>query len=181
MTSLAPGQLATPRSLLDAGTLAGASDVELMQTVAAILAVQHERALTGGDIDAMVENAFLGGFTSKGEAGRPWVEHGLLICPGSRKDKSATSHDCTYVSVEGEWAFATGTHIADVSRQVPGPRMHRQSITVLPLVEGCRLDLVTSAARSGGPCEMKKALCFQVRGGALVEVSARARKPDGHR
>jgi hypothetical protein len=180
-TSMAAGQVDTPLSLLTDDQLAAATDDQLAHTVAAILAVQHERALTGGDLGALTEKAFLEGFDHRGEAGRPWIEAGLLFCPGHWKEKSKTSHECTFVSVDGQWVWDTGSHVVDEKREVPGPRRLMQFITVVPVVEGAKVDMVSSKSRSNGPCEMQKATSFQVRAGELVEVSARARKPNGHR
>jgi hypothetical protein len=110
----------TPDTLLADEQLAAASDTELAHTVAAILWVQHQRALTGGDIDSMVEQAFVDGFTGKGEAVAPWIDGGLLFCPGMRRDKSTTSHECTFVSIDGRWVWDHGNVIRDEMRQVPG-------------------------------------------------------------
>jgi hypothetical protein len=179
MTSTAPGQYFTSESLLAEPELAAAPDLALNHTIAAILAEQHRRALSGGDLDAQLEQAFLDGFTGKGEPGRPWITGGLLFCPGMRRDKSATSHECCFVSVDGRWVWEVET-VADVMRQVPGPRTLKQSITVVHAVEGMTFDVVASASRSGSGCQMRKASSYQIRSGQLVETATRARAPQGH-
>jgi len=180
VTSLAAGQIPTPYSLLPAATLAAASEVELANTIAAILAEQHQRALSGGDLDALVEQAFVDGFTRTGQATPPWLSGGWLICPGYRRDRSATSHECCFVSVDGRWVWELSP-AADVVRQVPGPKSHTQTVTVVFVEEGAKIDMVSSASRSGSSCQMRSARSFQIRAGELVEVAIRARKPDGHR
>lgn len=70
MTSLAPGLVATPSSLLTLEELGAASNVQLAHTIAAVLAVQHQRATSSGDIDALIEQAFADGFTGRGDAER---------------------------------------------------------------------------------------------------------------
>lgn len=181
MTSRAPGQAHTPDALLTDAQLAAASDTELAHTVAAILATQHHRAITGGDVDAMLEEAFIDGFDRKGDAVAPWVAAGLLFCPGMRRDKSATSHECTFVSVDDRWVWEHGNVLRDDMRQVPGPRTFKQSVTIIPVLEGSKVDMVNSTSRSGSSCQMRKARSFQVQAGALVEVAARARAEQGHR
>ena len=173
--------MATPAALLDEAQLRDASDVQLAHTVAAVLAEQHRRALAGGDIEAMVEQAFIDGFTSRGEATAPWLEGGLLFCPGMRRDKSATSHECTFVSIDGRWVWDHGNVTVDTMRQIPGAKVVKQSITVLPALEGSKIDMVASTSKSGAPCQMRKARSFQVRAGELVEVEGRVRAPQGHR
>lgn len=181
VTSRAPGQMPTPQSLLSEETLLGADDVALAHTMAAIMAVQHRRAIEDGDVDSMLEQAFVDGFSGRGDAYPPWVENGLLFCPGMRRDKSATSHECTFVSVDDSWVWEAPGTIKDVMRQVPGPKTVKQSITILLVTEGAKVDMVESDSRSGGPCQMKRARSFQIRAGQLVEVNTRSRPTSGHR
>jgi hypothetical protein len=180
MTSRAPGQHPTPESLVSADLLGTATEAELSQTVAAVLTEQHRRALDAADVPALIEQAFLDGFTTRGEPVTPWIVHGLLICPGYRRDRSATSHDCEFTSVDGHWVWEHDGILTDVMRQVPGPKMHQQTVTIIQADEGLTYDVVCSAARSGGPCQMKTARSFQIRTGAAIEVSTRARAPQGH-
>jgi hypothetical protein len=181
MTSRAPGQADTPATLLSEAQLAAASDAELAHTVAAILYEQHQRAITAGDIDAVLEQAFIDGFDRKGDAIAPWVDGGLLFCPGMRRDKSATSHECTFVSVDDRWVWDHGNVLRDDMRHVPGPKTFKQSITIVPALEGSKIDMVNSTSRSGSDCQMRKARSFQLQGGILVEVAARSRPGQGHR
>lgn len=169
-------------SLLDEPALAAASDAQLADTAAAIVTEQHRRALAANDLDALVEEAFEIGFNGRGEPATPWLVGALLICTGSRRNKSATSHECTFVSVDGSWVWASEELIVDDMRDAAvGAKQQKRSVSIVGAVEGMQLDLVSSASRSGGPCEMKTATSFLVERGQLVKVATRARKPNGHR
>lgn len=181
MTTLAARPSRAPDGLLNAAALAAASDEELADTAAAIIVEQHRRALAANDLDALVEEAFETGFNGKGEPVAPWLVGALLICPGSKRNRSATSHECSYVSVEGSWVWESEELIVDDVRPVPGPKQQSRSVSIVGAVEGMKLDQVASASRSGGPCEMKTATSFQISHGRLEKVATRARKPSGHR
>lgn len=180
MTSRAPGQGLLDASLIGSAALCEATDEQLAHTVAAIQAEQHQRALDTNDIDALVEQAFLDGFTSRGEAAHPWLHGGLLICPGYIRYKSATSHDCQFVSVDGEWVWTTNQILFDGMRDVPGPKTLKHAVTIVHADEGMTFDVVSSTAKSGASCQMKNATSYQVRSGTLVAVNTRARAPKGH-
>lgn len=186
MTSLMPatgptaGRQPAAELLLDAATLAAATDAQLDLAVGALLAEQHRRALAFGDLPALVEQAFTDGFTSRGEAALPWLVNGLLICPGHIRYKSATSHDCCFVSAEKDWVWEKSP-VHDEMRQIPGPKTHKQSITILFADEGLAIDVVESSAASGGGCQMKRVRSFQVRNGTLAATTIRARPTGGHR
>lgn len=178
---MAAGQVPTPLSMLSAAQVSSASDSQLAQTAAAILAEQHRRAVEGNDLDAVVEEAFVDGFDHSGHPKEPWMAGGLLICPGYIRYKSATSHLCAYVSVEGHWVWESARIVTDVVRQVPGPKTFKQAISIVSPEEGMRLDLVHSESKQGAACQMKKATSYQIRNGELVAVSTRTRAPQGHR
>jgi hypothetical protein len=105
----------------------------------------------------------------------PWIDAGLLFGPRMRRDKSASSHECTFVSIDDRWVWEHGIVIKDEMRQVPGPRTTKQSLTVLPGLEGSKVDMVMSASRSGSSCQIRRGRSFQVRNGTLVEVATRSR------
>jgi hypothetical protein len=169
-----------PQSLANPGALGDFTDTDLAWAVGLLLAEQRRRALERGDLEAVAVDAFEKGFDRTGRALTPWLHEGLLVCPGSKSEKSQTSHDCTFVSLDDGWVWEHPELAFDEMRQLPGARVTRQSISLVPSWEGMRLDMVTSTSRSG-PCRMKSARTFEVREGVLVEVSARARRPDSHR
>lgn len=180
MTSFAPGQVPVAQALVSPEALTAASDAELSHTAAAILNEQHRRALDGLDVDAMVEQAFLHGFAGDGRPHVPWLTGGLLVCPGYIRYRSTTSHDCVFITADDQWVWQHESVIHDLMRQVPGPKVVKQSITILTPREGMEVDVVTSTSRGGGPCQMKQVTSWQVRGGEIAQVTSRRKAPEGH-
>lgn len=181
MPSYAPGQVPTPLSLVSDRDLTEATDAQLSHTAYALRTESHRRALEGGDLEALVEQAFLDGFTSANQACAPVVVDGFLICYGTHRARSQTSHDCTFVSINGQWVWEASP-LADVMRTVPGAKPVRMSVSVLVAEEGTEVDLVSSTARQGGGCQMKEVHSYQVVLGELVQVATRARAAaSGHR
>ena len=182
MTSWAPGQGERDDTLLADSVIAAATDEQIHATMSALAGELHGRALAGGDLDAILEQAFVDGFTAAGVPLMPWLESGVLICPGYRKARSAKAHDCSFVSLDGTWAWAAENKLVDVMRDVPGTKAHTCSVTIVVPAEGMRVDAVTSKARGGGGCQMVSAHSFQVRGAELAPVTTRTmRAPASHR
>lgn len=154
------------------------SDLELVAVASAVAAEQHRRALEAADIDAIVKQAFVDGFTAQGLPRDPWLQSGLLICPGARVDKSATSHECGFVSIGDTWVWESPDKVLDSVRHLPGPRPVMRSVSVCTPWEGMELDLVISKMRTGVH-SMKQVRSFVVHDGALELVAARARKENG--
>jgi hypothetical protein len=158
-----------------------ASDDALAYTVAVLRGEQHRRALENNDVTAITEEAFATwAFTRTGTSALPRLVNGLLVCPGYKAEKSASSHDCSFVSVEGTWIWEYPEVVFDDVRAGEGRKKVRQSITVIPAHEGMEFDVVTSSARGGG-CRMKSAQSFIVNGEALSETKRRVRGADEHR
>lgn len=180
MTSMAPGQVATPHTLLDAATLAAATDVQLAHTEAALRAEQHRRALDDCDLDAVLEQAFVDGFAASGAPTIPWMERGLLFVPGYIRYKSSTSHDCTFATVNDAWSWECAELVRDVMRQVPGPKVLKQSMSIVMPAESMQVDVVAATSKQGAACQMRHVTSYQVRSGQLVVVTTRAKVVAGH-
>ena len=158
-------------SVVDVSVL---SDSDVDGLVVALLAEQQSRALLRCDSDALVDVGFVDGFDARGFARPPWLVEGMLICPGSVVERSASSHDCMFVSVAGVWVFNCEERVVDVVRKVPaGPREHQRSVTVLASFEGLVFDVVSSRMRDGKH-RMRGVRQFRVEHGELVVVSDRA-------
>ncbi len=153
------------------------SDLELTAVAAAIMDEQHRRALEAADIDAIVKQAFEDGFTSAGMPRDPWMQGGLLVCCGSKIDKSATSHECAFVAIAERWVWESEAKVLDVVKHLPGPKPIMRSVSVCAPWEGMELDLVVSKMRTGVH-QMKQVRSFIVRNGELELVAARARNAD---
>jgi len=167
--------------MLDDAAIAAATDEQIHATMSALAGALHDRALAGGDLDAILEQGFLDGFTAKGVPVMPWIQDGILVCPGYHKARSAKSHDCSFVSLDGTWVWAAPNKLVDAMRDVPGAKAHKCSITLVVPQEGMQVDAVTSRSRAGGGCQMVSAQSFQVRGPDLVHVTTRTmRAPTAH-
>lgn len=153
-------------------------DVPLGNLVTLAIEEQRRRALEGGDTEALVEDGFERGFNSKGEARDPWLASGILVCPGSKVDRSALSHECTFVNVDDSWVWESPDRIHDDVRNLPGPRTVMRTVTLVLASEGMEVDMVSSKQRNGVH-EMKSVRSFVVKGGKLELVNARAPKTSG--
>jgi hypothetical protein len=185
--------ITTPRSSaadpFDLGgfDLVGLADHELQELAASVALEQHRRAVASADPDALVEEGFTLGFTPAGAAKDPWLNGGLLICPGVLAQTSKASHDCTFVSVKlphddsSEWVWEATDLVHDEVRVTPGTKRLQRSVTLVAVCEGMEIDVVVSQMRQGNH-RMKQVRSFVMQNGELVHVSTRARKPqDGHR
>ena len=158
-----------------------ADDDALALTIQVLFAEQTRRARESGDPEALADEAFEGrGFETSGRPRLPYLVEGLLVCPGGKMEKSASSHDCTFVAVGDTWAWENDEVVYDDMRQVPGSKW-RRSVTVVAATEGMTFDVVASQSRSGSRCQMKSARSFEVRAGNLVETQVRARAAGSHR
>ncbi len=145
---------------------------ELHHVAEAVRQVQIERAVTGGDHDAIIARAFEIGFGRDGLGMLPWVEGDVVVCPGALVSKSRTSHRCRFVSVDDVWVWDAGLLVREDKRSSPGTDDGFRAIALIPLVDGTELDVVSGRARSGGHA-VEHVVSYEIRGGELVEVSQR--------
>ena len=156
-------------------------DSVLSDAVLVLLEEQRNRARDRGDLDVLVDAAFSRGIDAQGRARDPWIEHGMVFCPGSLIERSATSHECTFGHVGEDWIWESPELVTDEVRQSPGAGRHRQhSISVLGAVEGLELDVISSTKRQGLH-KMTSVRSYRVRGGELELTSTRSPKVTGHR
>lgn len=179
MVTIQPTPPTSTGGLLTDAQLLAANDRELAATLQAITVEQHRRALENNDIGALVEEAFKTGFV-KNDPTMPWIHDGLLFCPGVLRYKSASSHDCTFVSVDTQWVWDHPGLLTDELRDVPAPHRLRHSISVVFAQEEMTLDVVSSTSRGNGPCQMKKVISFQIIDGELTQTSTRSRALGTH-
>ena len=102
----------------------------------------------------------------------PWVDNGLIVCPGGTVAKSRTNHNCRFVSVDDTWVWESGLLLREDKRSSPGTDEGFRAVALLPLVDGIALDVVTGRAR-GGQHSVEHVVSYEVRTGELVEVSQR--------
>lgn len=153
-------------------------DETLYHLAAAIRDELRGRAMSAGDHDAIIEDAFDHAFGRDGLGSVPWVQDSLIVCPGAIVAKSRASHRCRFVSVDDVWIWESADLIREDKRSHPGRVEGFKAVALLPLVEGQSLDLVTGRAR-GGQHSVERVVSFQVSGGELVEVSQRAVNASG--
>lgn len=154
-------------------------DAELSELITAAREELHRRRLEAADIDALIEDGFDHGFTSRGLPKDPWVRGGIVVCPGGRIDRSSFSHDCAFVHIGENWVWEAPERIHDAVRNLPGPKAQMRSVTLVVAHEGLEVDLISSTARTGVH-QMKQVRSFVVRNEALELVSARAPKTRHH-
>lgn len=145
---------------------------ELHNLAEAVRQAQIERAIGAGDHDAIIANGFDIGFGRDGLGVLPWLEAGLIVCPGALVAKSRTSHRSRFVSVDDVWVWDSGLLLREDKRSSPGTHDGFRAIALLPVVDGTELDVVTVRARSGAH-SVEHVVSYEVRGGDLVEVSQR--------
>ena len=155
---------------LDLSTL---DDHELSELLAAAQEEQYHRALSRGDLDALVEEGFSIGFSSGGVAGDPYLRGSVLVCPGSVVEKSTMSHDCVFAHVENEWVWDSPHLLLDSVRKVPDrSRTHQRSVSLVAAIEGLEFDVVASKMRQNVHTRTASR-SYAIRGGELELISAR--------
>lgn len=167
-------------ALVSAETVAALPDDLLEDLIQLAIHEQRERAIAAADPDALVELGFAEGFRSNGLPIEPWIVEGIIVCPGARIDKSATSHDCAFVAVGDDWVWQYDERLADVIRQIPAAKPRMQSVSLIAAYEGLELDWVQSKMKNGVH-EMQKAQSYVIKEGELCHVTSRARRPDHSR
>ncbi len=155
-----------------AGLLGDLGDDDLHHVADLVRQLQTERAITGGDHDAIISAAFEIGFGRDGLGVLPWVEGNVIICPGGMVSKSRASHRCRFVSVDDCWIWDSGMLLREDKRSSPGTDEGFRAIALLPLVDGLGLDVVSGRSRQGQH-SVEHVVSYEVRGGELVEVSQR--------
>jgi hypothetical protein len=169
-----PVRVTDPDQLVDA--LRTMSDADLHHVAEALRQVQVERAVAGGDHDAIIANGFETGFGRDGLGVLPWVEGSVIVCPGSIVTTSRTNHRCRFVSVDDVWIWDSGLLVREDKRSSPGTDDGFRAVALLPVVDGTSIDVVSGRARAGGHA-VEHVVSFEVRAGELVEVSQRAVTP----
>jgi hypothetical protein len=148
------------------------SDDELSNIGEVVHQLQRERAVSRGDLDAIIANAFEVGFGRDGLGVNPWVEGNVVVCPGGIISKSRASHRCRFISVDDTWIWESGELIREDKRSIPGTEDGFRAVALLPILNGMELDVVSGKARSGQH-SVDKVISYVVKRGDLVEVSQR--------
>lgn len=148
------------------------SDDVLVHVGAAVADEVRRRAVESGDEDAVIADAFESGFGRDGLGVLPWVSGAFIVCPGALISKGRASHRCRFASVDDTWVWDSGLLLTEMKRSSPGSTGGFRAIALLPIVERTGIDVVTGRMR-GGQHSVDHVVSFEVRRGALVEVSQR--------
>lgn len=186
--NLTPGQAAILEGVIDT---AGPADVapqqrspevaigdlddrELAQLISLLLQEQEERAIAASDPDALTESGFRTMFNSRGDALEPELVGGILVCAGSLKNTSSTSHVCSFAHVDDSWCWEHPDNLGDEVRKTPiKGKEHQRSITLIPATEGTKVDFVTCRMTAREGHRAQKSISYVVSNGALEITDTR--------
>lgn len=186
---LTPGQAAILEGVIDepateAGTsvtrapltsISDLSDGEIATLVGLLLQEQQERAVREADPEALTADGFRTLFNSRGDAIEPVLVGGILMCAGSLKNTSATSHICSFVHVDDHWCWDHPDALNDEVRKIPAQgREHQRSITLVPVTEGAKIDFVTCKMTPREGHKAKKSVSYTVTNGELEITDTRS-------
>ena len=143
---------------------------------------QQQRAVAGRDLAAISDRAFAKAFSGSRVA-PPWLDGGLLVCPGLLVDKSKQSHDSTFVTVapaggDSHWVWESDSCVSDEIRKLPGKLRRNQSVTLVAVADNTEADMVSMQKRQGR-LKVVKVASYEVRRGELVQVATRAKPATG--
>lgn len=157
------------------------SDLDLWELAALVRAEQARRLREVADPHTLTSEAFGRGFNTQGVALEPVLISGMIVCHGSRIDKSASSHECSFVKIDDQWVWESPNLVSDDVRNAAERRVIMKSVSLVPAIEGTKVDFISSRCKSGVH-EMRKCVSFEVADGALVPVSSRTvSKSSSHR
>lgn len=193
-TNLTPGQAAIIEGTLDAppsraatqstGTatanVKSLSDSELASLINTLLSEQQERAVDAADPEALIQDGFNQLFNRNGEALEPEIVAGILVCAGSLRNVSTTTHVCSFVHIDDHWCWDHPDSLEDEVRKIPANgREHQRSITLVPVTEGTKIDFVTSKMTPRDGHKAKKSVSYIVANGALEVTNTRSAPQPG--
>lgn len=111
----------------------------------------------------------------------PYIEDGLLYCPGIKTSRSSLAHKCTFVSIGNKWCWENDNKLKDemiFTQNELGKTVN--SLTILPLEEGTILDVVHCKA-SGVEHKVINVQTYEIIDNVLVVVKSRKINFSTHR
>lgn len=166
-----------------AASLKELGDRELADLINRLLQEQQERAVEAADPEALTTDAFNQMFQRKGDAIEPEIVAGILVCAGSLRHLSSTSHECSFVHIDEHWCWEHPDALSDDVRKIPNNgREHQRSVTLVPITEGSQVDFVTCKLTPRDGHKAQKSISYTVVNGQLEVTNTRsAPKPSGGR
>jgi hypothetical protein len=137
--------------------------------------------LAAQTLQEVAADAFGAGFDHHHAALLPWMEDGLLVCPGSVLG-TAVSHRCRFVALDGRWCWEHPMAIYDEIRRTETLRPRFASVTLVGIEPGSEIVVVDSTVRRAVH-RMTRTVVMVLENGALtvVHVGTRAmskRRPE---
>lgn len=150
------------------------SDREISGLIELLMQVQQERAVDSADPEALTADGFKRLFDSRGDALEPDLVEGILVCAGSLKNLSNTSHVCSFVHIDENWCWDHPDNLNDEVRKIPAQgREHQRSITLVPVTEGAKIDFVTCKMTARDGHKAQRSTSYTVVNGALEVTDSR--------
>ena len=191
---LTPGQAAILEDIFDSpepvetrnperntANISALTDSDLADLIQLLLAEQHERAVEQADPEALTKDAYERMFNGKGDAMEPELIDGILVCAGSLKNLSTTSHVCSFVHVDEHWCWDHPDLLNDDVRKIPVKgRDHQRSISLIPVQEGTEVDFVTCKATAREGHRAQKSTSYVVTNGKLEVTDTRSVASHSH-
>lgn len=149
-------------------------DRELAELIGLLLQEQQERAVNAADPEALTTEGFNQLFNRDGTALEPEITDGILVCAGSLRNTSSTSHVCSFVHIDEHWCWEHPDALNDDVRKIPSNgREHQRSITLVPVTEGTKVDFVTCKLTPREGHKAKKSISYTVVNGELEVTNTR--------
>lgn len=134
---------------------------------------QAARAIAAADPTQLVEHGYDTLFNHKGTAADPEIVSGVLVCAGSYIPRSAASAASTFAHIDGHWCWEHPDVLTDELRRIPnGKHDTLKSVTLLPAIDGMKVDIVHSTKSRQGS-KATKVDSYEVQGGELRIVETR--------
>ena len=111
----------------------------------------------------------------------PYIEDGLVYCPGIKTSRSSLAHKCTFISIGNKWCWENENKLKDEMIFTQNELVKTvNSLTILPAEEGTILDVVHCKA-TGAEHKVISVQTFEIMDGSLVVVQSRKINFSTHR
>ena len=157
-------------------TITSLSDLSVSALITELQQEQRRRRLAAGDIDERIEEKFATGFKGRGLCAVPWIEDGVLWCPGEIIATSQSAHICQFVALGDEgWCYESDLKLGEVIKYKD--KGGQQSLTACEYHDGLEVVVVEMKASMGNH-SMQKARTYKIVGDDLEYVGHRKAQPN---
>jgi hypothetical protein len=145
------------------------TDSQLQELITLANAELYTRNIANSDPDSLIKLGFEKGFTTKLTPVQPLIHNGILIAPGYKKESSVFSHKCSFIKVNDSWVWESDHKILD---EIRSNNKLLQSITLIALMDGFQIDVLTSKARNSVHV-LENIVSYNYEEGVLFKTSSR--------